>query len=45
VRRIRDGRGRVSDIWLAGANIKPEKVVAREIARRYPPRKRRPTPG
>ncbi|MBR0778597.1 beta-lactamase family protein [Bradyrhizobium diazoefficiens] len=45
VRRVRDKRGKVSDIWLAGANLKPGKVVAREIARRYPPRKRRPTPG
>ena len=45
VRRVRDARGKVSDIWIAGANIKPEPVVAREIARRYPPRKRRPTLG
>ncbi|TQF38793.1 beta lactamase [Bradyrhizobium sp. UNPF46] len=44
VRRIRDKRGKVSDIWIAGANLKPEGVVAKEIARRYPPRKRRPTP-
>ncbi|UPK32810.1 beta-lactamase family protein [Bradyrhizobium sp. 186] len=42
VRRVRDKRGKVSDIWLAGANVKPERVVAREMARRYPPRKRRP---
>jgi CubicO group peptidase (beta-lactamase class C family) len=44
VLRIRDRRGKVSDIWIAGANVKPERVVAKEIARRYPPRKRRPTP-
>ena len=44
VRRSRDKRGRVSDIWLAGANFRPEKVVAREIERKYPPRKRRPKP-
>lgn len=44
VRRIRDKRGRISDIWIAGANVKSASVVAREIARRYPPRKRRPTP-
>jgi hypothetical protein len=44
VRRIRDKRGRISDIWIAGANVKPAAVVAREIARRYKPRKRRPTP-
>lgn len=44
VRRIRDKRGRISDIWIAGANVKPAGVVAKEIARRYKPRKRRPTP-
>jgi len=44
VRRVRNARGKVSDIWIAGANVKPESVVARELARRYPPRKRRPTP-
>jgi hypothetical protein len=43
VRRIRDKRGKVGDIWLAGINVKPEQVIAREIARKYPPRKRRPT--
>ena len=45
VRRVRDKRGKVSSIWIAGANVKPERVVAGEIARRYKPRKRRPTPG
>ena len=44
VRRVRNKRGKVSEIWIAGANVKPAAVVAREIARRYPPRKRRPTP-
>ena len=44
VRRVRDKRGNVSDIWIAGANVKPASVVAREIARRYRPRKRRSTP-
>jgi len=44
VRSVRNKRGKVSDIRLAGANIKPASVVAREIARRYPPRKSRPTP-
>ena len=43
VRRVRDKRGKVSDIWLAGANVKPEKALAAEIGRRYKPRKRRPT--
>ena len=42
VRRIRDKRGRISDVWIAGANVKPASVVAKEIARRYKPRKRRP---
>ncbi|AWM02008.1 serine hydrolase domain-containing protein [Bradyrhizobium amphicarpaeae] len=44
VRRIRDKRGKVSDVWIAGANVKPANVVAKEIVRRYKPRKRRPTP-
>jgi CubicO group peptidase (beta-lactamase class C family) len=44
VRRVRDKRGKVSDIWVAGANVKPAAVVAREIERRYKPRKRRPIP-
>lgn len=37
-------RGKVSDIWIAGANVKPAGVVAKEIERRYKPRKRQPTP-
>lgn len=41
VRRSRNARGKVSDIWLGGMNVKPGSVVAREIMRRYPPRKRR----
>jgi CubicO group peptidase (beta-lactamase class C family) len=43
VRRIRNKAGRVSDIWLAGSNLKPEKILGAEIERRYAPRKRRPT--
>ncbi|MCK1733733.1 beta-lactamase family protein [Bradyrhizobium sp. 138] len=35
VRRVRNARGKVSEIWIAGANVKPEHVVAKEIARRY----------
>jgi CubicO group peptidase (beta-lactamase class C family) len=35
VRRVRNKRGKVTGIWLAGINVKPEQVVAREIARRY----------
>src|SRR5262249_26430154 len=42
VRRLRNARGKVTDVWLAGANLKPEQVMAREIERRYPARKRRP---
>ncbi|MCS3729744.1 serine hydrolase domain-containing protein [Bradyrhizobium betae] len=44
VRRVRDARGKVSDVWIAGANLKPASVVAKEIERRYKPRKRRPIP-
>jgi CubicO group peptidase (beta-lactamase class C family) len=43
VRRVRNKSGKVSDIWVAGAHLKPARVVANEIARRYKPRKRRPT--
>lgn len=42
VRRVRNKRGAVSDIWLAGSNLKPEKILAAELERRYAPRKRRP---
>jgi hypothetical protein len=35
VRRMRGKNGAVTDIWLAGANVKPEKVLAAEIERRY----------
>jgi hypothetical protein len=41
VRRIRNKAGAVTDIWLAGSNLKPEKILSAEIERRYPPRKRR----
>jgi hypothetical protein len=40
VRRIRDKRGKVRDIWLAGIHVKPEKAIAREIARKYAPGRR-----
>jgi CubicO group peptidase (beta-lactamase class C family) len=39
VRRTRNKAGRVTDIWLAGGNLKPEKILAAEMARRYAPRK------
>jgi CubicO group peptidase (beta-lactamase class C family) len=41
VRRTRSKAGTVTDIWLAGANLKPEKALAAEIERRYAPRQRR----
>ncbi|PDT91370.1 serine hydrolase [Bradyrhizobium sp. Y36] len=44
VRRIRNARGKVSDVWVAGAHVKPGNVLAKEIERRYKPRKRRPIP-
>lgn len=40
VRRTRNGRGKVTEIWLGGISLKPERVTAREIERRYGPRKR-----
>lgn len=43
VRRSRNKRGVVTDIWIAGANIKSEKALAAEIARRYGKRKPRTT--
>jgi CubicO group peptidase (beta-lactamase class C family) len=42
VRRVRNERGAVRDIWLAGSNLKPGKTLAAEMERRYGPRKRRP---
>lgn len=42
VRRTRNKSGTVTDIWLAGSNVKPEKTLAAELERRYAPRKRRP---
>jgi CubicO group peptidase (beta-lactamase class C family) len=39
VRRSRNKAGRVTDIWLAGANHKSENALAAELERRYAPRK------
>ena len=39
VRRSPTKRGAITDIWVAGANLKPERVLAAEIARRYGRRK------
>src|SRR5262249_24487028 len=35
VRRHRDGRGRVKEIWLAGGKLLPEAHVVRELSQRY----------
>jgi hypothetical protein len=37
-RRTRNKAGHVTDIWLAGSNLKPEKILAAEMERRYGPR-------
>jgi CubicO group peptidase (beta-lactamase class C family) len=41
VRRTRNKAGKITDVWLAGINVKPEKTQAAEMERRYGPRKRR----
>ena len=41
VRRVRGKSGAITDIWLAGVNVKPEKAVVAEIERRYAQPKRR----
>ncbi len=35
VRRVRDGRGKVSELWLAGAKLVSEAKLAKEMAGRY----------
>ena len=35
VRRARDKRGRITGVWLAGAHVRPERVVVKEIGRKY----------
>jgi CubicO group peptidase (beta-lactamase class C family) len=42
VRRIRNKAGTVTEIWIAGSNLRPEKAMAAEIERRYAGRKSRP---
>ncbi|MGE5202055.1 MAG: serine hydrolase domain-containing protein [Acidobacteriota bacterium] len=39
VRRVRDARGRVRELWLAGGKLLPEGQVARELAQRYEKRR------
>jgi CubicO group peptidase (beta-lactamase class C family) len=41
VRRTRSKTGRITDIWLAGGNLKRENALAAEIEQRYGQRKRR----
>jgi len=45
VRRSRSKAGTVTDIWLAGVNVRRENSVAAEIERRYAPPKRRAHQG
>jgi CubicO group peptidase (beta-lactamase class C family) len=40
VRRSRNKAGTVTEIWLAGANLKPEKILGAELERRYASPKR-----
>jgi CubicO group peptidase (beta-lactamase class C family) len=41
VRRSRNAAGKVTDVWLAGAHARPEKILAAELERRYAKGKRR----
>lgn len=43
VRRTRNKAGKVTEVWFAGSKVRPEKVVAAEMERRYGSRKRRPS--
>ena len=36
VRRSRSKKGTVTDLWLAGVQVRPERVVAAEMQRKYP---------
>jgi CubicO group peptidase (beta-lactamase class C family) len=40
VRRVRDKRRRITDIWLAGTNFKQEKALTARLERKYGTRKR-----
>ena len=37
VRRTRNKAGKVTEVWLAGARLKPEKNLAAEMERKYAP--------
>jgi len=41
VRRTRNKAGTVTDVWLAGAGLKPEKNLTAELERKYAPRRGR----
>jgi hypothetical protein len=41
VRRVRNKAGTVTEVWLAGARLKPEKSLAAEMERKYAPRQGR----
>jgi hypothetical protein len=40
VRRVRNASGRVTSVWLAGGELKPERIVAAKMRRRYGARRR-----
>jgi hypothetical protein len=35
VRRVRGKTGKVTEVWLAGSKLRPEKAVAEELTRKY----------
>jgi Beta-lactamase len=41
VRRVRSKAGTVTDIWLAGAHLRPARVVRAEMERKYPKQRRK----
>jgi hypothetical protein len=43
VRRTRNKAGTVTDVWLAGSRLIPEKTLAAELERKYATRQRRPS--
>lgn len=40
VRRVRDGRGKVAEVWMSGGKLLPEAKVAKELESRYEGKKR-----
>lgn len=41
VRRVRGKTGKVTEVWLAGSKLRPEKAVAEELTRKYGATRRR----